>query len=466
MPVRVRITLLFLGIVFTILGIVCASIYYFSHTSRIEFIRKRLSNRCMTTARLLTHDGIFDRSMVERIDSLTTLTLKDKMVIAFDENDRVMYNYTERPGANFPINHERIEATREKGSQFYENGDLEIVTIHYKEDGRSIVMGCAADDEDGKLNLQHLKNILYLSFFCGNLIAVIGGYLFSGRLLQPVISIATEVKNISAYNLTRRIEIGHSRDEWSYLASTLNDLLNRLQESFEVQRRFISNASHELSTPLTSISSQIEIALQRERKEEEYRRILSSLLQDARHMNKLTQTLLEFASASGDKGGLNIDLSRIDELIMELPASLRKQNSAYHVSLHFGEFPQREDELLFLGNRELLFTAIRNVVSNACKYSGDHRASVSLEVQGAYFIVKVEDRGIGIAEKDIPNLFQPFYRADNHASREGFGLGLSLAYRIIKLHKGEIFVESTIGVGSIFTIRIPSAKRGNELLAS
>lgn len=465
MPVRIRITLLFLGIVFSILGIVCASIYYFSHTSRLEFIKKRLTNRSITTARLLTHSGIFDRSMVERIDSLTTLTLKDKMVVAYDEQNRVMYNYSEKPGASFPITEEIIRDTREKGSQFYDKGDLEVITVHYQEEGRSIVMACAADDEDGKQNLQHLKNILYLSFFGGNLIAVIGGYIFSGRLLQPVTSIATEVKNISAYNLSRRIEIGHSRDEWSYLAGTFNDLLNRLQESFEVQRRFISNASHELSTPLTSISSQIEIALQRERSEEEYRRILSSLLQDARHMNKLTQTLLEFASASGDKGGLNIDLSRIDELIMELPASLRKQNSAYHVSLQFGEFPQQEDELLFLGNRELLFTAIRNMVSNACKYSMDHRATVSLELQDAYFDIKVRDNGIGIAEKDIPNLFQPFYRADKHSSREGFGLGLSLAYRIIKLHKGEIEVQSTEGIGSVFTIKIPTAKRGTEMLA-
>lgn len=456
--------MLFLGIVFTILGIVCASIYYFSYSSRLEFIKKRLTNRSMTTARLLTHAGIFDRSMVERIDSLTTLTLKDKMVVAYDEQNRLMYNYTEKAGASFPITEDIIKATREKGSQFYEKNDLEVITVHYREEGRSIVMGCAADDEDGKTNLQHLKNILYLSFFGGNLIAVIGGYIFSGRLLQPVTSIATEVKNISAYNLSRRIEIGHSRDEWSYLAGTFNDLLNRLQESFEVQRRFISNASHELSTPLTSISSQIEIALQRERSEEEYRRILSSLLQDARHMNKLTQTLLEFASASGDKGGLNIDLSRIDELIMELPASLRKQNSAYHVSLQFGEFPQQEDELLFLGNRELLFTAIRNIVTNACKYSNDHRATVTLQIQGTYFEIKVQDDGIGIAEKDIPNLFQPFYRADKHSGREGFGLGLSLAYRIIKLHKGEVLVESKEGHGSVFTVRIPTAKRGNEVL--
>ena len=135
------------------------------------------------------------------------------------------------------------------------------------------------------------------------------------------------------------------RDEWFYLSETLNDLLNRIQESFELQRRFISNASHELSTPLTSISSQVEIALQRERTKLEYEAVLTAVLQDVRQLNKLTLTLLEFAKAAGNKGGLNLDLVRIDEILMDMPSSLRKQNADYHVSLQF-DLPENEDDLI------------------------------------------------------------------------------------------------------------------------
>src|SRR6516225_5089129 len=130
----------------------------------------------------------------------------------------------------------------------------------------------------------------------GTLSSIIGGYFFSIRLLHPMRRIADEAGEISARTLTRRIgsSTGNPQDEWDYLSGTLNQLLNRLQESFEIQGRFIANASHELSTPLTSISSQLEVSLQRVRTVEEYRQVIQSVYQDTRQLSKLTQTLLEF----------------------------------------------------------------------------------------------------------------------------------------------------------------------------
>ena len=109
--------------------------------------------------------------------------------------------------------------------------------------------------------------------------------------------------------------------------------------------------------------------------------VLKTVLEDIRQMNKLTQTLLEFAKAAGNQGGLNLDLVRIDEILMELPSVFRKLRSEYHVSLEFGQFPENEEELLIFGNAELLFTAIKNIVINACKYSPNHRATVKLEIR-------------------------------------------------------------------------------------
>ncbi|HUM65999.1 MAG TPA: histidine kinase dimerization/phospho-acceptor domain-containing protein, partial [Chitinophagaceae bacterium] len=251
-------------------------------------------------------------------------------------------------------------------------GDRDVVSYYYTDNNARIVVICAALDVEGKKYVSQLKKILFLCFLAGVAITLVGGYIFSKRLLNPIRNINREVTEISVHNLTRRIPTGRSKDEWHDLSATLNDLLNRLQESFELQRRFISNASHELSTPLTSISSQLEIALQRERNTEEYQKVLSFVLQDVRHMNKLTQTLLEFAKAAGNKGGLEINLVRIDEILMELPSSLLRQNSKFEVSLQFEGLPENENELLVFGNAELLITAIMNIVSNACKYSPDH----------------------------------------------------------------------------------------------
>lgn len=460
MPVRLRITILFTILVLIILGIVCSSIYFFSYTSRVQFIKSRLKNRAITTARLLSQAEIFDRVLVARIDSLTTISLKNKSVQAYNRLNREIYTYSDTPGDTLSITNEIIEDARASQTSYFTEGEKEAIAYHYTSDNADIVVICAAKDEQGKENLAYLKSILILSFVAGITIALVGGLFFSKSLLAPIKKISNEVTDISAQNFTSRIQTGQVKDEWYQLSSTFNDLLNRLQESFELQRRFISNASHELSTPLASISSQLEVSLQRERTNEQYKETLLTVLQDVKEMNKLTLTLLEFAKASGDKGGLNINLVRIDEVLMELPSFMRKQMEKCTVVLKFGDLPENEEELLFFGNAELLFTAIKNIAINACKYSPDCKAEITLEIKDKQFEISIADNGPGIPEEELSNIFQPFYRLDGSRSTEGFGLGLPLAYRIVKLHKGDIKVQSTPGKGAIFTIYIPSARKG------
>jgi len=217
-----------------------------------------------------------------------------------------------------------------------------------------------------------------------------------------------------------------------------------------------------LSTPLTSISSQLEVSLQRERHAGEYRQVMKSIHQDVLHMVKLTQTLLEFAKASGTPGGLDIALVRIDEVLLRLPAEMAKADKSYTLVFDFDSLPAEEDKLLVYGNEELLFSAIRNVVVNACKYSDGHQADVTLKTEAGEIIISVHDNGIGIPENEFENIFQPFYRVHESRSKKGFGLGLSLAYRIIKLHKGEIMVASGNGRGTMFTIHLPAAGNTTE----
>jgi two-component system, OmpR family, sensor histidine kinase ArlS len=185
--------------------------------------------------------------------------------------------------------------------------------------------------------------------------------------------------------------------------------------------------------------------------------VIQSVYQDTQQLNKLTQTLLEFARASGTAAGLEIDLIRIDEILLRLPGEISKTNALYSVTLDFDRLPEAEEELLVFGNEELLFTAIKNIVSNACKYSDDHHAIVRLTIQGKEIRISIEDKGRGIGEEEWEKIFQPFYRTEEGHSIPGFGLGLSLARRIIQLHKGWIRVDSVIGEGSVFSVRLPTA---------
>lgn len=463
MPVRIKITLLFTMIVFLLLSLVCGSVYYFSYSNRLENVKIKLLNRALTTASLLNQSEIFDPVLINKIDASTAMSMKNKTVQAYNFFDVLIYTYSDIAADTIHVGSGIMNDARKRSEVFFTTGNKEALAWCDVDNQSKIVIVAAAYDEEGLNYLERLKLILLFSLTGGILVAIASGYFFSRGLLLPIKKITDEVNIISAKNLAHRIKSGSANDEWNNLTGTLNELLNRLQESFEIQRRFISNASHELSTPLTSISSQLEIALQRERGAGEYRKVMLSVYQDVRHLSNLTQTLLEFAKASGTPGGIEIGLVRVDEVLMMLPAEIKKINKLWLVKLDFDKMPEDEESLLVLGNPALLFTAIKNIVSNACKYSNNHLAKVQLAVKQKQIIITVQDEGKGIGGEELQNIFQPFYRAGNSHGIAGFGLGLSLASRFIKLHKGEIGVQSEVNKGTTFTILLPVATRPGTL---
>ena len=463
MPVRIKITLLFTMIVFLLLSLVCGSVYYFSYSNRLENVKIKLLNRALTTASLLNQSETFDPVLINKIDASTAMSMKNKTVQAYNFFDVLIYTYSDIAADTIHVGSGIMNDARKRSEVFFTTGNKEALAWCDVDNQSKIVIVAAAYDEEGLNYLERLKLILLFSLTGGILVAIASGYFFSRGLLLPIKKITDEVNIISAKNLAHRIKSGSANDEWNNLTGTLNELLNRLQESFEIQRRFISNASHELSTPLTSISSQLEIALQRERGAGEYRKVMLSVYQDVRHLSNLTQTLLEFAKASGTPGGIEIGLVRVDEVLMMLPAEIKKINKLWLVKLDFDKMPEDEESLLVLGNPALLFTAIKNIVSNACKYSNNHLAKVQLAVKQKQIIITVQDEGKGIGGEELQNIFQPFYRAGNSHGIAGFGLGLSLASRFIKLHKGEIGVQSEVNKGTTFTILLPVATRPGTL---
>ncbi|HEX6914861.1 MAG TPA: HAMP domain-containing sensor histidine kinase [Chitinophagaceae bacterium] len=462
MPVRLRITLLFTAIAIVLLAFVCGTVYYISYTNRAASIETRLINRAITTARLLSISETFDREVLRKIDSLTASALKHKTVQAYDVTNSRIYFFSDSYADTIHAEAETLDLAREKGSRYFKSGSQDVVAYHFTERNKDIILVSAAYDELGWANLKNLSFVLITSSIVGVIIAVFSGYFFSARLLSPIASITKQVNEISAQNLTNRIPTGDVKDEWYHLTSTLNNLLNRLQESFETQRRFVSNASHELSTPLTSISSQLQVYLQKERKPEEYRKVMHSVYQDVQHMSQLTRTLLEMAKTSGDAGGLELNLIRIDEILLRLPAALQKINSQYSVALSFIDLPDDEFGLYVFGNEELLATAFKNIVMNACKYSDNRQAEISLSAKSGTIEVSIRDRGKGIDEAELKKIFEPFYRSDDLKNTEGFGLGLSLALKIIKIHKGDINVYSTPGEGSTFVVILPSTSKQKQ----
>ncbi|OQP52855.1 hypothetical protein A4H97_24475 [Niastella yeongjuensis] len=460
MPVRLRIAMLFTLLVLSILLTVGGVVTYISYRNRLEAVKMRLTGRANNIANFLRQTETFSSQLIQKIDTSTAGSGRDKEVLVYDNNNKKVYAYSDRVTDTLVIDTLLLSKARLKKKLYFKRGKKEAIAIYDKEN--ELVIVSATFDEQGRRQLGQLEITLWFSLLGAALISFGGGYLFAGRLLRPIKEIASEVNDISAKNLLQRIPTGEAKDEWHYLSSTLNLLLDRLQQTLDMHRRFISNASHELSTPLASITSQIAVLLQRDREAVEYKNVLTGVHQDALHLSKLIQTLLEFSKASGSESGLEIQPVRIDEVLLRLPAELARTNKEYVVLLGFDDLPEDEDRLFVFGNEELLFTAIKNIVVNACKYTTGHRALVRASTRNNEIHVEIIDNGPGMRPEELEQIFQPFYRGGTVGTLPGFGLGLPLVKRIINLHKGRIQVESDIKTGTTFLVTLPAAFKKTE----
>jgi len=460
MPVRLRIAMLFTLMVLTILLIVGSVVSYISYRNRFESVKARLTGRANNIASFLRQTEVFSSQLIQKIDTSTAGSGRDKEVQVYNKDNRKVYAYSDRVTDTLVIDTPLLNKARLNKKLYFKRGKKEAIALY--DITNELVIVSATFDEQGKRQLSQLEFTLWFSLLGATLISLGGGYLFAGRLLRPVKEIANEVNDISAKNLVQRIPTGEAKDEWHYLSSTLNLLLDRLQQTLDMHRRFISNASHELSTPLASITSQLEVLLHRDREAFEYRHVLTGVHQDALHLSKLVQTLLEFSKASGNESGLEIQPVRIDEVLLRLPAEMARINKDYIVLLGFDELPEDEDRLFVFGNEELLFTAIKNIVVNACKYTTGHRALVRASTKNNEIHVEIIDNGPGMRAEELEQIFQPFYRGGTVGALPGFGLGLPLVKRIINLHKGMIQVTSDIKAGTTFLVILPAAFRKTD----
>lgn len=457
MKIKFKITALFTLLVTAILLLLSFSIYYFTSLERLESFKKRLKGRANNNAQLFTYFGDSSTTMLRRLDSGSTNTLEDKSVVIYNYLNQPVYEFNAQGVTTPALNMTMMEKARLTGESYFRINDRDAIAFHHTDSVNRIVVVVAAYDSDGWNRLSQLQKLLMTSLLIGIAAAALVGYLFSRQLLMPLTQIIREVTDISSQSLSHRIQAGSGHDELHQLANTFNELLNRLQDSFTTQRRFISNASHELSTPLTSISSQLEVTLQKERSAEEYQQVMQSIYEDVQQMRQLTKSLLEIAR-TGSQGTIELNEVRIDEVLFKVMSDVRKISPAYEVELHFGEFPEDEKKFLVFGNNDLLYSSIKNFVENGCKYSPDHLSWVNLSFNEDQVIIQVKNHGNVIAEEEMDHIFQPFYRTNAATHVKGFGLGLALAKRIISLHRGSINVLSDLNKGTIFTIQLPSVK--------
>ncbi len=454
MKIRNKITLLFALLVTAILLVLNTSVYYLTVAERKKIFQKRLKSRASNSAQIFSYFGDSSINMLRKIDDSSLVLLPEKSVAILDTLGNSLYQYQAKNAKPLLRDTSLMKAVRRSGEELFKDGRREGVALNYIDRNNNFIILVAAFDEDGALSLLELRRVLFLSLLIAVLATLIIGFIFSSQLVRPIKTIINDVNNISSQNLSKRLQAGNGQDELNQLAKTFNDLLNRLQDSFTTQRRFISNASHELSTPLTSIASQLQVTLQKERDSREYQQVLHSIQEDVDQMRQLTKNLLEIAKA-GSQGSIELNDLRADELLLKVISDVKRRNNTYTVDMEFLNLPIDERQCMLFGNYDLLYSAFKNIIENGCKYSTDKKSYVRISFAEKDIFIEVVNHGDIITEQEIEQIFQPFFRGSNAEDNKGFGLGLPLAKRIIALHKGEISVVSDDGQTN-FMIVLPS----------
>lgn len=455
MKIRTRFTLLFGIIVSVILFFFSFSIYYISDNYRQNDFHARLQDRGTARLKLLlaetdnahmpSNDQIFENSFH---------SINNESLVIYKSNKTLLYRDVNAPLPPAVA----LDATKPGKPFICSYAQNECIGFIYPYKGENYVVFSSGFDKHGMSYIANLKQTLLIRGLILLLVIFLCGWLYVGRLLKPISDIVQQASRITYKNMSQRLKNGNTNDEIGQLTSTFNKMLERLEISFNIQKRFVSNASHELRNPLTAINGQIDVALMKDREVQEYKHVLQNISKDIKNLRTLTNNLLELAN-NDETLIQHFEDIRIDEVLWNIQADMARQSPDRTVRIEFDKILESDKYLTCKGDIKLLETAFINIIDNACKFSDNKTVDIKITTDKSNIILFFTDKGIGIPKSFLNHIFEPFYRGSNVIGIQGNGIGLSLVRRIIKLHGGKIFVKSELHEGTIFEVVLPNLSR-------
>ncbi len=305
--------------------------------------------------------------------------------------------------------------------------------------------------------LGQLRAIFLIGMAAVLLLASAGGALLAAAGLRPIDEITRMARHIGrTEDLSQRLEYQGPQDEVGRLASTFNEMLERLDRAFQAQRRFVADASHALRTPLTAIRGNVELLLQRPDDSAAKETSLQAIQRETQRLSRVVSDLLLLAQADA---GQTLDRQPVEMATLLLDVYQQARVMADGVTVSLGH----EDQGLVEGDPDRLREMLLNLVDNALKHTPEGgKVTLSLYYNEPWIQISVADTGPGIPPEDLPHIFDRFYRVKSAKPRpgqpRGTGLGLAIAKWIVEQHGGYITVESQVGKGSTFTVWLPAAQ--------
>ena len=451
MTIRTQLTLLFSGIVSTLLIVFCVIIYFESEYNRQEEFTIRLREEAMTSAEILFGKEEISPDLLKLLDKNQMTVLDKEEIVVYNSKNQIEYE----SGTDYmEIKPEMLDKIRQLKELYFEDKNREAIGLVFKKDKQDLIIIASALDKYGFSKQRNLGIMLSFGVFLMAMIVCLAGWFFAGKSLTPIQKIIRSVDKIGgASQLDLRLDEGNQTDEIAQLAQRFNKMLDRLEKAFRLQRSFVSHASHELRTPLTAITGQIQVSLLANDNPQELKLMIQSVLEDVQQLNRLTNNLLDITSIDSDDSQTNFKQINVAEIAFQVRNILLKKNAKNQAIIQLDEQSDTFPEVR--GNEALLYTAFLNLMENGIKFSENQLVKVSFKVNPKEILITFQNGGSIIPINELSAIFESFRRGSNARNTKGYGVGLSLTQKIINLHKGKISVQSSENEGTTFTVILP-----------
>ncbi len=459
LPIRARLTLWYVALLAVMLALFGAALYVVVQRALFENVDEAIEAQASTLlASVQLSEG---RPVLPPGLSVGDPEELEQFARIFDADRNVTFD-SAGPKFVVPIFHDAVGEGLQGGkpTRRFEVGEdhLRVTTFPIRREGRIVgVLEMGQTEDDAREALGTLLLAMAIVYPATLAIAGLGGAFLARRALAPVDRITRVAQEISADDLGRRLDLRLPDDELGRLADTFDRMIERLEDAFRRQRQFTADASHELRTPLTVMKGQIDVALQAERSQAEYRDVLRDVNDQVDRLAHLTGSLLALARGEAGEISLNVEPASVAALVSGAVEHVRPMALDKGIELDLAP----GDDLRVKVDEDLTLQLLLNLLDNAVKYTPSGGA-VTCGWTTAENRVElwVRDSGIGIATEHLPLIFDRFYRVDKARSRAegGVGLGLAISRWIAEAHGGSLDVESEPGKGTIFTVSLPSGR--------
>ena len=444
MKIQHKLTLnssLVFGLVFTISSIL---IYFNFIRSAERIFFEELSRTASLTALFYLEEDELSTKEYSRIEEKFLKASANQEIRLYDKSGSIHYGEVD-PDSN--ITTKILKTIRSKSHYSFKIDNAFYYAIYYRDNQGSFSIIIKAKNPTLEAQEEEFVKVLLTALLFGMIVIVALSYTLSRIAYAPVRHMIGQVKAIDMTGGKHKLSYPNTKDELEDLFKEFNSMLEKVYQNIQIQKNFISHASHELKSPLASIVGNLEVLLHKNREIAEYQSVSQNVLTDAERMEKILQNLLVLAGLDQHYPEKN-QIERIDEILWEVLDQLAKEYKATKINLHWNLTEDSSDLLAYPCIHTQIYIALYNLIENAAKFSDGKPVEITLENKQDRLVLEIKDQGIGISDADLFHITEPFYRGHNALKTKGNGLGMAIVSRIFQNHDIEMVIESEKEIGT------------------